>query len=220
MIAPDKRKAIYLLHQEGLKPAEIARRLGVSRNTVIAIITQQGEPLSLQHKVKLELDPELLRRLYQQCQGHIQRVYEKLVEEEKIPVKYSTLTRRLRGLGISHPAPARCEQFPDEPGAEMQRDTSVYPIEVGDQRVKVVASLLYLRYSKRRYLKFYPHFHRFTMKCFFHYGAHEKCCANSAIWLWQRRQTAGGQHNLRTFIANARSREAWGLASMALHGAW
>jgi hypothetical protein len=32
----------------------------------------------------------------------------------------------------------------------------------------VVASCLYLRYSKRRYLKFYRNFNRFRMKCFFH----------------------------------------------------
>jgi hypothetical protein len=31
-----------------------------------------------------------------------------------------------------------------------------------------VASLLYLRYSKRRYLKFYRAFNRFQMKCFLH----------------------------------------------------
>ena len=34
MIEPDKRKAIFLLHQEGMSIREIARRLGVSRNTV------------------------------------------------------------------------------------------------------------------------------------------------------------------------------------------
>jgi hypothetical protein len=32
----------------------------------------------------------------------------------------------------------------------------------------MIASLMYLRYSKRRYLKFYRVFNRFTMKCFFH----------------------------------------------------
>ena len=74
MIATDKRKAIYLLHLEGMKPAEIARRLGVSRNTVGAIIAQKGEPLPPRRAVKLDIDVELLRRLYQQCQGHIQRV--------------------------------------------------------------------------------------------------------------------------------------------------
>jgi hypothetical protein len=34
--------------------------------------------------------------------------------------------------------------------------------------VRLIASLLYLRYSKRRYLKFYRAFNRFKMKCFFH----------------------------------------------------
>ena len=50
----------------------------------------------------------------------------------------------------------------------MQHDTTVYQIELGGRRIKVVASLIYLRYSKRRYLKFYRAFDRFAMKCFFH----------------------------------------------------
>ena len=33
MIEPDKRKAIFLLHQEGMSVREISRRLGLSRNT-------------------------------------------------------------------------------------------------------------------------------------------------------------------------------------------
>ena len=32
----------------------------------------------------------------------------------------------------------------------------------------IVASVLYLRYSKRRYLKVYRTFNRFAMKCFLH----------------------------------------------------
>ena len=42
MIATDKRKAVYLLHQEGMAVREIARRLALSRNTVRAIIRQEG----------------------------------------------------------------------------------------------------------------------------------------------------------------------------------
>ena len=53
------------------------------------------------------------------------RVHEKLVEEEGVTVTYSTLTRRLRELGISDPPKTRCQQVPDEPGAEMQHDTSL-----------------------------------------------------------------------------------------------
>jgi hypothetical protein len=117
---------------------------------------------------KRRIDEELLRRLYRDCNGFIQRVHEKLLEEEGVQVKYSTLTRMLRELGISNPPKMRCAHIPDEPGAEMQHDTSPYQWMVGGKRTKVIASLMYLRYSKRRYLRFYRMFNRFKMKCFFH----------------------------------------------------
>ena len=47
------------------------------------------------------MDADLLKRLYQECDGYAQRVHEKLVEDEGIQIQYSTLTRLLRGLGIS-----------------------------------------------------------------------------------------------------------------------
>src|SRR6202030_4361918 len=52
--------------------------------------------------------------------------------------------------------------------AEMQHDTTLYTLKLGQQPRKVVATVLYLRYSKRRYLKFYRCFTRFQMKCFVH----------------------------------------------------
>jgi hypothetical protein len=62
----------------------------------------------------------------------------------------------------------RCDRVPDEPGVEMQHDTTVYQVKLAGQPTRVIASLLYLRYSKRRYLKFYRAFNRFAMKCFLH----------------------------------------------------
>jgi transposase len=168
MIATDKRKAIFLLHQEGMPASEIARKLGVSRNTVRDIIRQGGVRPPRVRTDKKRLDEELLRRLYHQCQGRVVRVHEKLAEEEGIAVCYPTLTRMLRELGVSTPQKVRCERVPDEPGLEMQHDTTVYQVELAGRRTKLVASLLYLRYSKRRYLKFYRAFDRFKMKCFFH----------------------------------------------------
>jgi len=168
MIGADKRKAIFLLHQEGMPLREIARRMGVSHNTAQVIIEQKGVMPHTTRKDKIRIDPELLRRLHADCGGWIQRVHEKLVEEEKIPVTYPTLTRMLRELGISKSPNVRCDRVPDEPGAEFQHDTSIYPVKLGDKLVRVVASLLYLRYSKRRYLRFYRAFNRFKMKCFLH----------------------------------------------------
>jgi len=147
---------------------EIARRLGVSRNTARTLIQQAGVMPPATRVDKQRIDEELLRGLYAQCEGRVQRVHETLVEEEGVQVTYSTLTRMLRDLGISQPQQARCERVPDEPGAEMQHDTSDYPVALAGQRVKLIASLIYLRYSKRRYLKFYRAFDRFKMKCFFH----------------------------------------------------
>src|SRR5210317_1976340 len=100
MIEADTRKAIYLLHQEGMPYREIARRLGVSRNTVRRIVAQQGVAQVI-HRKKQHIDEELLRRLYHECHGYCQRVHEKLTEEEGIVVTYPTLTRMLRESGIS-----------------------------------------------------------------------------------------------------------------------
>ena len=43
MIEADKRKAIYLLHKEGMGVREISRRMNISTNTVTTIIGQAGE---------------------------------------------------------------------------------------------------------------------------------------------------------------------------------
>ena len=166
MIAPDKRKALFLLHQQGLSIRQIARQLAVSRPSVRRAIAQQGQ--SPRHAFVPPLDPELVRSLYTQCDGYAQRVWEKLREEHGLEVKYSTLTRWLRQLGIGPPPASRCERVPDEPGAEMQHDTSPYTVRLGSTPTTLQASLLYLRYSKRRYLQFYRVFDRFRMKCFLH----------------------------------------------------
>ena len=192
MIATDKRKAIFLLHQEGMPASEIARKLGVSRNTVRDIIRQGGVRPPRVRTDKKRLDEELLRRLYHQCQGRVVRVHEKLVEEEGVAVCYPTLTQMLRELGISTPQKVRCERVPDEPGLEMQHDTTVYQVELAGRRTKLVASLIYLRYSKRRYLRFYRAFDRFKMKCFFHqaltfwgYSARQCIIDNTNLARWR-----------------------------------
>ena len=168
MIGPDKRKAIFLLHQEGMPLREISRRLCLSRNSVRRVIAQEGRMPT--RSFTPPIDPDLLRQLYQECDGYVQRVWEKLQEEHGRPIKYSTLTRWLRQLGITLPASTRCDRVPDEPGAEMQHDTSPFTVLLGQTPTKLQASLLYLRYSKRRYLQFYRAFDRFQMKCFLHRG--------------------------------------------------
>lgn len=175
MIDADKRQAVFLLHQEGMARNQIARQLRISPNTVEVIIQQKGEMPVHTRQDKIQVDPDLLQRLYQECDGYAQRVHEKLVEDEHVRIQYSTLTRLLRELGLSRSQEPRCDRVPDTPGGEMQHDTTRYTILLGGARAMLVASLLYLRYSKRRYLRFYRTFQRFRMKCFLH----------EALMFWQ-----------------------------------
>jgi transposase len=192
MIDADVRNAIYQLHLAGTSLRDISRQFRVSRNSVRRIIRQQGSMPHTVRKDKIQIDVELLRRLYHECEGWVQRMHEKLVEEEKIQVSYPTLTRLLRELDLGQSRSARCDRVPDEPGAEMQHDTTVYRVQLAEQPTRVIASLLYLRYSKRRYLKFYRVFNRFAMKCFLHealmhwgYAAQQCIIDNTNLARWR-----------------------------------
>jgi len=170
MIEPDKRNAIYQLHKGGMSLRRISQQLNVSRHTVRRIIEEKGCTPQITRKDKIEIDPQLLHRLYNECGGWRERIWEKLLEEEDIKIGYSTLTRLLRDLDFDDKRTKRSIHVPDKPGLEMQHDTSPYRIKINECLTSVIASLLYYRYSKMRYLKFYPSFNRFKMKCFFHEG--------------------------------------------------
>ena len=168
MIEPEKRKAIYLLHKQGMGIREISRHMHISTNTVTTIIGQAGQLPQTTRSDKIEIDTELLRRIYHQCDHRVQRTYEILTEAHGIAIGYSTLSRIIRELGLGKRGKKRCGQVADEPGAEMQHDTSPYRVKFAGRPVLVQASLLYYRYCKLRYLKFYRSFNRFKMKCFLH----------------------------------------------------
>lgn len=192
MIDPDKRNAVFTLHQEGMSAREIGQRLQISRSTVASIIRQQGAVVVKPRQGKIEVDLELLRRLHHECDGWVQRIHERLSEEHKVSIGYSTLTRLLRQHGLGVTDNRRCQQVADVPGEEMQHDTSVYQVKLGGQSARVIASMLYLRYSKRRYLKFYRSFHRFAMKCFLHealmfwgYAARKCVIDNTNLARWK-----------------------------------
>jgi transposase len=110
MIDPGVRNAIYQLHLAGRPVREISRQLKVNRHTVRTVIRHKGAMPQTVRRDKIQIDPELLRRLYEQCDGWVERVHEKLVEEEGLRVSYSTLTRIVRQLDLGNPAPERCQR--------------------------------------------------------------------------------------------------------------
>jgi len=180
MINQDKCKAIYCLHEEGLEIREISRRLNVSRNTVRKIIDRKGAVPESSRRDRIEIDRQHLVHLYAECNGRIQRMHEILTEERGINIGYSTLTALIRELNIGGCKKQRCGHVDDQPGVEMQHDTSPYILKIGGKQVRVVASILYFRYCKMRYLKLYRSFNRFKMKCFFHealsFFGYAACC--------------------------------------------
>ncbi len=120
MIEADKRKAIYLLHKEGMGIREISRHMNVSTNTVSTIIGQGGELPQSTRSDKIKIDTELVSRVYLKCDGRVQRTHEMLAEDYGIDIGYSTLSRIIRELGFGKTRKKRCHQEPDQPGAEMQ----------------------------------------------------------------------------------------------------
>ncbi len=73
MISQDKRAAIYRLHEEGMGVRKIARSLRVNRGTVREIIEKKGVMPESMRKDKIDLDPDLLVKLYKDCDGRVQR---------------------------------------------------------------------------------------------------------------------------------------------------
>ena len=182
MIDAEKRKAVYLLHENGMGVRELARRLGLSRGAVRDIIKEKGALKKIVRSDQTQVDPVLLSKLYADCDGYVERVHDKLQEEHNIEVGYSTLTRLVREMGLGGAPEARASLVPDEPGAEMQHDTSSYKLKLAGQITPVVGASLYLRYSKMRYVKFYPNFDRYRMKCFFYEALmHFGFCAPECI---------------------------------------
>lgn len=168
MIDDIVRSMIQKLHGQGISKKEISRRLSLDRKTVKRALEIEEKVTSADEIPERAQIDELLGDLFRRCRGYAQRMQEILLDEHKIVIGYSTLTRRLRELGLRNKNKIQHAHVPDEPGKEMQHDTSTYWIVIDGKRCKVIASGLYLRYSKMRYVKFYFRFNRFAMKCFFH----------------------------------------------------
>ena len=114
MIEQDKRNAIYQLHKSGMSIRRISKDLNISRHTVRRIIEQKGCAAQITRKDKRDIDPQLLHRLYNECNGWKELIWEKLLEEEDIKIGYSTLTRLLRDIDLDGKRTKRTVHVPDK----------------------------------------------------------------------------------------------------------
>ena len=119
--------------------------MGIDPKTVRRIIANQGAVERKMRNDKKDIDKSLLEELYKHCNGYAERMYEILTEEHGKDIGYSTLTRLLRENDIGFKKDTRCFHVDDVPGEEMQHDTTVYTITVGQKKMKVICSGLYFR---------------------------------------------------------------------------
>ncbi len=168
MIGKELRKTIWTLQERGKRKKEIARLLHLDPKTVRKILKEDQSDERKIRDDKKDPGVDLLQKVHKSACGYVQRMYEILTEEYHVTIGYSTLTRLLRQHGIGENKNIRCAHTGDFPGEEMQHDTSVYNIFIAGKKTRVIASAIYYRYSKIRYLKFYIRFNRFVMKCFLH----------------------------------------------------
>jgi hypothetical protein len=166
MISSQEQQAVITLFEKGITKKRIARLVDIDVKTVRKIVSHNGDYDRRVRKDKIEVDEQLLRTLYADCEGYTQRVHEKLIEEHSFKLSYATVRRLLNQYGIGVSEPARAQRVPDIPGEEMQHDTSEHWLIIGTTKTKLICSGLYLRYCKMRYIKYYRRFNRFTMKCF------------------------------------------------------
>ncbi len=182
MIEPETRLTVITLNKAGRRNQEIANMLSIDVKTVKRIIAEGENPDRSHRSDKIIIDETLLRTVYKNTSGYTPRIHEILTEDYNIATSYSTLTDRIRELGLGKRSSRRSYQEPDIPGSEMQHDTSPYKLLIGGKKTNVVCSSIYMRYSKMTYIKFYRSFDRFAMKCFFNEAlCFWGCCAKKCV---------------------------------------
>lgn len=187
MVSLDKRRAIFDLKAQNKGSRAIAKAVGVARSTVQQIIDEGPEPPEKEPRAH-KLDPmrDRIEHLYIQCDRNLVRVAEELEKETGgLLVAYSTFTAYCRQLQLGQPREGDqpAGQYIFGPGVEMQHDTSLVVILVGDRRREYQATSLKLGYSKNRYLRFYRRFRRFECKDFHNRGLEffEGACERNVV---------------------------------------
>jgi transposase len=169
MIAPEIRSSVQTLRAQGHGLREIARLLGLARNTVRSILRadaadapEPGNAFRTRHDDAPT--PERLSALFERARGNVVRL-QQLLAEDGVAVCYTTLTRWTRQAGL-RVGRRRAGEYAFEPGAEMQHDTSPHRLEIAGRPVTAQCASLVLAFSRRLFIQYYPRFTRFEAKQF------------------------------------------------------
>jgi transposase len=161
---------LVTLHRQGLSARAIARALGVSRNTVKALLAAHGTARETEHKALAprpsraprasKVDayaPRIAELLERYPDITAQRVFETL-REEGFPGGYTGVKKYVRKLRPP-PRPEPSLATPDYgPGEMSENDWSPYKVTFADGHKEIVQAFSYvLVYSQRKFFDLYRH---------------------------------------------------------------
>ena len=75
------------------------------------------------------------------------RVRQVLAEDHRIDIPYSSLTHLGRQLGLREPKKKQSGKYVFEAGSEMQHDTTIYKIQIGNEIMRLSCAGWILGYS-------------------------------------------------------------------------
>ncbi len=151
MISDETRDAIVRMRTKGMKIRQIARTLGISRNTVRTVL-KGTRPEKRGSGTSYENELPMLHEAFLQCRGNVVRVQEVLAEKG-IGIGYSTLTRIARDQGLREPARPRAGIYTFGPGEEMQHDTSPHKVIMDGKQVIAQCAAIILAYSRKIFIQ-------------------------------------------------------------------
>ena len=168
MLSQSQRTTILELSAAGRNKREIAKTLGLSRQSVRKVLAMNSSAVPrIEREEKAAPHRQRILELLPACKGNLVRVHEELTADG-VTMSYQTLTAfcRRQGIGRAPVVPAGSYDHECLPGVEMQHDTSPHEVTVAGRKYKAQTASAVLCYSRLLYFEIWPQFQRFDCKAF------------------------------------------------------
>ncbi len=168
MLSQSQRTTILELFAAGKNKREIAKLLGLSRQSVRKVLAMNATSVpKIERDEKAAPHRQRILELLAKCKGNLVRVHEELTADG-VTMSYQTLTAfcRRQGIGRAPVVPAGSYDHQCLPGVEMQHDTSPHEVTVDGRKYNAQTASAVLCYSRLLYFEIWPQFQRFDCKAF------------------------------------------------------
>ena len=166
MLSQSQRATILQLEAQGVGKREIARLLGISRQSIRRVLQSNSSIVPrIERAEKAASFRQQILELLPYMKGNLVRVHEELLASGAT-LSYPALTAFCRREGIGHEPIVPVGRYEFAPGEEMQHDTSPHEVIVGGRKFKAQTASATLCYSRMLFFEILPTFQRFDCKVF------------------------------------------------------